>query len=270
MQLKQLDLCSGIGVGFPLAGLRLGGFDLVGLCERDEYCRDILIKRFPSSHLYTDIRTFLYIHNERKIWEEEAIDIITATPPCQSFSVQGHRRGADDERDCFPAVICAISEIKPKFFCIENVRGLLSCPYKPGFRIRYFAGILDKLSECGYDAEWQVVSSGMFTSLFLRERVLLVGISRSLKFSVQPTAWTEQIRESVEKVRSFSLPRGGCEPGILGGEFRDSALVVRPVGVKVGDPINRRRREALGNCLDPRVAKVALRRVLYLNSLMQE
>ncbi|MEH2252307.1 hypothetical protein [Nostoc sp.] len=38
---RQLDLCSGVGAGFCLAGLQ-HGFNLIGTAEIDEYCSGIL------------------------------------------------------------------------------------------------------------------------------------------------------------------------------------------------------------------------------------
>ena len=263
--LRQLDLCSGVGAGFPFAGIRTGGFALVGLCERDEWCQSILKLRYPDLPIIADVKRYDW-SDKNKYNRCRDIDIITASPPCQPFSVQGKRLGADDERDCIPAVIKAIASIQPKFFAIENVKGLLSCPYRPGFRVRYFAGILTKFSECGYDAEWIVVSSGHFTSPFLRERLLLVGISRRVEFLSQPCSWSEQIREQLESQRRFTK-RGVLESELSRKSLPTAVRLHEPVGVAIGISINRRRREALGNALDPRVAAVALQRILYLQSI---
>jgi DNA (cytosine-5)-methyltransferase 1 len=252
------DYCSGVGVGFPLAATQLRKFTLTGLCEIDEYCRDILSLRFPGVPIERDIKA---LDSKR-----EKVEVITASPPCQPFSVQGKRLGADDDRDCFPALLAKIATVKPRFFCIENVRGLLSCPYKPGFKVRYFAGILDQLSRCGYDVEWQVARSGFYQCPFLRERLLLVGFSRSIEFRQQPCTWTEQIRSELE-ANWTSTKRGVHQPSFSRECFYDSRGMVRPLGVPNGNSTTRRRREALGNCLDPRVAAVALRRVLYLDSI---
>ncbi|NER30728.1 MAG: hypothetical protein F6J89_24710 [Symploca sp. SIO1C4] len=90
--LTQLDLCSGVGAGFPLAGLQLGGFELIGLCERDDYCRDILSKRFNSCYIHTDVRDTKDLNSIRTVFGE--IDLISASPPCQPFSEKGKRKGA--------------------------------------------------------------------------------------------------------------------------------------------------------------------------------
>ncbi|NEP02038.1 MAG: DNA cytosine methyltransferase [Symploca sp. SIO2E9] len=263
--LTQLDLCSGVGAGFPLAGLQLGGFELIGLCERDDYCRDILSKRFNSCYIHTDVRDTKELNSIRTVFGE--IDLISASPPCQPFSVQGKRKGAADERDCFNAVCQAIARIQPKFFCIENVPGLLNCPYCPGATRGYFRHILGYLSEFGYDAEWICVGSAHFGAAFIGERLLLVGSSRRLKLNWESaTPWSEQSREQVETARTDWKRRGG-KPGFPREAIRyPQGMDISP-GVKNGSSTIRRQREAIGNSLDWRIAQLALRRVLYLNSL---
>ena len=79
--LRQLDLCSGVGAGFPLAGIKLEEFELVGLCEIDSWCQGILSTRFPEVPIYSDVRRLPRLTN---------IDIITASPPCQPLSRSTH------------------------------------------------------------------------------------------------------------------------------------------------------------------------------------
>ena len=59
MQLTQLDLCSGVGAGFCLAGLQ-HGFNLIGTAEIDEYCSGILELRYPGTHNYGDVQSLAY------------------------------------------------------------------------------------------------------------------------------------------------------------------------------------------------------------------
>ncbi|WP_099069310.1 DNA cytosine methyltransferase [Nostoc linckia] len=271
MQLTQLDLCSGVGAGFCLAGLQLG-FELVGTAEIDEYCSGILKLRYPGIHNYGDVREIprraerrlgYYMHPGR-------IDIITASPPCPPFSTEGQRLGADDERDCFPAVLDSIKQLQPKFAAIENVPGLLNCPYRPGDNKLYFRHILERLFSIGYDAEWLTIGSGHCTAPFIRERVLLVAVSRSLVIDWEKSAtWTDQARGWIEGFR-IAAKRRGIEPGYPLRVVRTPAELARPLGVPSRSPIVRKQRAAAGNLLDPRVASIALNRILYLNSLCRE
>ncbi|MBD2060725.1 DNA (cytosine-5-)-methyltransferase [Trichocoleus sp. FACHB-6] len=266
-QLTQLDLCSGVGAGFALAGLQLG-FDLVGLCETDFYCRDILSKRYPRRPILGDIK--------RQEWTDikhsriADADIITASSPCQPFSVQGKRLGADDERDCFPAVVRAIREIQPRFFAIENVPGLLSCPFKFGWSSgSYFKILTGAIEQIGYRWEKLIISSGHFAAPFLRERLLLVGVSgRTLVQWERAATWSDQAREFFEIERAAQRRRG-IKPGYPKRLVQSPAELPRSLGVPSGNGLIRSQRTAAGNLLDPRVAAVALRRILYLSELSQ-
>lgn len=59
------------------------------------------------------------------------VDLITGGPPCQPFSTAGKRLSVGDPRgSLFKEFIRIVKEIQPRFFVMENVRGLLSAPIK--------------------------------------------------------------------------------------------------------------------------------------------
>ncbi|WP_445251309.1 DNA cytosine methyltransferase [Microcoleus sp. herbarium5] len=281
-----LDLCSGIGAGFPYAGIKLWERSPNYFCEWNSYCRRILATRFPGIYRIDDIRKCDFELNN-------PVQLITASPPCQPFSVDGKRLAANDSRNCFPDVLRAIQATRPKFAVIENVAGLLNCPYSPGDKPgTYFSYVLDSLSSIGFDAEWQSISSAHFASPWRRERLIIVAISRRLEWGgEQAAAWEEQVRDSVESIKTDS-GWGSSGPGIprawlptadriheSAGEPDSPRIVASPgaaiadrpqIGVASRDGDNRDRREALGNALDWRVAAVGLRRVEYLSDLAAE
>jgi DNA (cytosine-5)-methyltransferase 1 len=192
--MRQLDLCSGVGAGFGIAGLR-AGWELVGICENDNYCTDILSKRFPGVYNYGDVRGL-------RVQDIRGIDVITASAPCQPFSINGKRLGATDERDCFPAVLESITRIQPKFFCIENVTGLLTCPNYPGQPTgSYFRGVVTTIDSSGYDAEWVCVCSGHFAAPFLRQPQLPGSITTE-KF-LEENLDTEELNQETSLTEKF-------------------------------------------------------------------
>ena len=54
------------------------------------------------------------------------IDVLTGGPPCQSFSLAGERRKNDKKDDLFSYYLKVISTIRPKYFVMENVYGILT------------------------------------------------------------------------------------------------------------------------------------------------
>lgn len=54
------------------------------------------------------------------------IDVLVGGPPCQSFSLAGSRKKNDKKDDLFAYYLKVISLIKPKYFVMENVYGILT------------------------------------------------------------------------------------------------------------------------------------------------
>jgi DNA (cytosine-5)-methyltransferase 1 len=162
--LRFFDAFSGIG-GFKIA-LENVGFKGIGFCDNDKY----------ATQLY-----MAYLANNNEVYYEDIRKIDTTTMPdfeifcggfpCQSFSIAGKRRGFEDTRGTlFFEVARILSDKKPKYFILENVKGLLN--HDGG---RTFATIIKVLSDLGYQVQWQVLNSKFFGVPQNRERVYIVG-----------------------------------------------------------------------------------------------
>lgn len=57
---------------------------------------------------------------------DTGIDVLTGGPPCQSFSLAGERRKNDKKDDLFSYYLKVIEAIRPKYFVMENVYGILT------------------------------------------------------------------------------------------------------------------------------------------------
>lgn len=120
----------------------------------------------PTSNFYEDIRSFSGTKYKDKI------DWLHESPPCQSYSMAGSRRGAADEKGglMFEA-IKKIDEIQPKMFSVENVRGLLSANDGEDWK-----NILkDFKSLKGYTISWGIMNAKDQGTPQNRERVFIVG-----------------------------------------------------------------------------------------------
>lgn len=62
---------------------------------------------------------------ERK-FTDSTIDVLVGGPPCQSFSLAGERKKNDKKDDLFSYYLQVISAIRPKYFVMENVHGILT------------------------------------------------------------------------------------------------------------------------------------------------
>jgi DNA (cytosine-5)-methyltransferase 1 len=150
------SLFSGIG-GLDL-GLERAGMNVIWQSEIDPYCSRVLKKHWPEVPNYGDIK-------EIKWHEIERPDVICGGYPCQPFSTAGKRRGSEDSRHLWPWVQYGISQLRPRYAILENVRGHLSMGG---------TDVLGDLASIGYDAEWRVISAASVGANHRRDRVFIV------------------------------------------------------------------------------------------------
>ena len=143
-------------------------FKVVGHCEIDKYASDVLRYNFP------DIPNF---HDVTKIVDRDDIpefDLLIGGFPCQAFSIAGLRKGFDDEKgrgQLIYNIFDILKKHRPKYLCLENVKGLLS--HNKGDS---FEAILEFLSKLGYNLDFEVVNSKHFGLAQNRERVFIIGV----------------------------------------------------------------------------------------------
>ena len=163
-QLTFFDIFSGIG-GFKIA-LERAGFKSIGFCDNDEYANKLYRAYFQNDKelFFDDVTTI-------NTAELPDFDILCAGFPCQSFSIAGKRRGFEDTRGTmFFEVARILKDKTPKYFILENVKGLLS--HNGG---KTFQRILEILTDIGYSVQWQLLNSKFFGVPQNRERVYIVG-----------------------------------------------------------------------------------------------
>lgn len=165
--MKYFSMFSGIG-GFEL-GLENSDYDFecVGYSEIDKYADSIYRKNFPGHKGYGDATKL----DPRDLPD---FDLLVGGFPCQAFSVAGHRRGFDDTRGTlFFEIARVLRDKRPRYFLLENVRGLLSHDKGETFQI-----ILEILADLGYYVKWKVYNSKNYGVPQNRERLFIEGYSR--------------------------------------------------------------------------------------------
>lgn len=164
-------------------GMRNGGIDAVLACEFNKYCRMTIAKNRPDMALIGDINNYSAddILRMAKIPDGKKVDVIFGGPPCQAFSTAGARRAFDDDRgNVFLRYIEVVKSIRPTYFVIENVRGLLSAPYYYADLDEPIKGgalcvIIDELEAAGYTISFELYNAANFGAPQIRERVVIIG-----------------------------------------------------------------------------------------------
>ena len=114
--------------------------------------------------------------------------LICGGPPCQPFSTAGKRLGINDPRgSLFMEFIRMIDYIRPRFFVMENVKGIMSAPLKhvpiqerddsdpkqkPGTVLDV---ILSEFEKLGYKTVYGVLDAVNYGGPQFRERFVLIG-----------------------------------------------------------------------------------------------
>lgn len=171
---------SGVGA-FNQALIRLGiDYEEVFACDMDKYARQTFCLNFGEPKYYPQN---VY---DREI-PVESLDIFMSSPPCQSFSLAGKRKGEDDKRGIlFYNTHEFIFKNNPRYFIIENVKGLLSDDGGKTFQrwIDYLGGksvngnpvIFPHEESTPYHVYYQVLNAKNYGIPQNRERVFIIGI----------------------------------------------------------------------------------------------
>ena len=159
MEMRLLDLFSGIG-GFSYAAEKLvGGYKTVAFCEMDEFCQKVLQKHWPEIPIYDDVRTLDATRLGR-------IDIVTGGYPCQPFSQAGKRQGEKDERHLWPEMLRIIKSCKPRYVVAENVAGHVNMGLDQ---------VLTDLEDQGYTTRPIIIPACAKNAPHRRDRVWIIG-----------------------------------------------------------------------------------------------
>jgi len=141
----------------------------IGFSEVDKYASKVYSKHFPTHKPYGDITKI----DARTLPD---FDLFVGGVPCQSWSIAGKRGGFEDPRgNMWFESIKIIREKKPKYFLLENVKGLLS--HDGG---KSMERICEELCGCGYAIDFEVLNAKNFGVPQNRERVFIIGFRLDL------------------------------------------------------------------------------------------
>lgn len=133
--IKYLDLFAGAGgfsEGFMQAytqdkyyNFRLAS-DINENCELTHRVRYNKMLGLDTDFLCQDIMEDSFLPNLLQKLHGQEIDVITGGPSCQSFSLAGRRKKLDKRDDLFYHYLKVIKALRPKYFIMENVKGILT------------------------------------------------------------------------------------------------------------------------------------------------
>lgn len=166
--LKMIDLFCGAG------GLSLGftqeGFVTCLANDIQPVCVDTYAHNHPETPrdkiILGDIT--LLVDTIDKLVSEDSVDIIVGGPPCQGFSMANRQRLIDDPRNkLYKSFVEVVKKIKPPFFVMENVKGMLSVKDQ----------VIEDFASIGYKTHARVLNAKDYGIPQNRERLIYIGNS---------------------------------------------------------------------------------------------
>lgn len=182
-----IDLFAGAG-GLSL-GFEQAGFDVVAAVEVDPvHCA---IHKFNFPHTAVIPRSVVGlsaedIRREAKIGDAP-VDCVFGGPPCQGFSLIGHRVLDDPRNSLVLEFVRIVKELDARTFVFENVKGLTVGKQK---------GFLDELvrafEDAGYAVQlpWRVLDAADFGTPQHRQRLILMGAKKGQPLPNYPAQQT--------------------------------------------------------------------------------
>lgn len=182
------------GVGGLALGFMRSGYDIKLSLDLKQSVSRNLHENFPHlNHITQDVEE-LTPESLREMVGDVDIDVVFGGSPCQGFSMFGKRRFVNtrahnlstDPRNLLTLKYLELAaSLQPKAILLENVKGLLSAPYRPD--VSFIEESAKLLEDAGYEVDYQLVNSAHQGVPQARERVILVAVRAGLQF-----AWPEQ------------------------------------------------------------------------------
>lgn len=169
---KIVDLFSGCG-GFSL-GAELAGFKSLAAIDIDPTLQSGYRRNFPGTRAVQANIADIDRGAWRQLLDGARPDGVIGGPPCQGFSTIGKRRKDDPRNSLVHHYFRHIALLRPKFFVMENVAGLLNED-----NIDTLRDAIDSISGQYEVLAPFVVNASHFGAPTSRRRVIVVGFDPS-------------------------------------------------------------------------------------------
>jgi len=213
------------GAGGMSQGFILQGFKLSGAIEIEKNFFETFTKNHEDQihnkdfFIEDDIRILQIKKRIGAIKKEMDIEVIIGGPPCQGFSLAGWRDEKDKRNQLFKDFLWIVKELRPKFFVMENVPGILTM--KKG---KVMDEILNSFKRIGYFVNDPIMlKAEEFGVPQLRRRVFVIGSLEEIKL-LPPRPLFSFENPSLPKPITVKMAIGNLPPLKPGeGEFVSDA-----------------------------------------------
>lgn len=196
---NAISLFSG-AMGLDL-GVEKAGFNIRVCVEMDKWAVETIHANSDIPVIENDINK---VSTEEILktagLKREEVKLVVGGPPCQAFSTAGRQRGLADFRgNVIIQYLRVVTDIRPEYFILENVRGLLSAQlntvpeeYAEYENIKDIKGsvlhfLTTEFKKLGYKISYALLNAANYGVPEKRERMIIIGHLGSRVPIPQPT-----------------------------------------------------------------------------------
>lgn len=198
-----VDLFAGAG-GMTL-GFEQAGFDVLASVEIDPIHCAIHEYNFPFWTVLCRSVTEITGEEIRRLSAigDRDIDVVFGGPPCQGFSLIGKRSLDDNRNGLVFHFLRLILELKPKFFVMENVKGMTIGKHR-----HFLQEIIEEFWKSGYKVKenYQILNAAYYGVPQNRERLFLMGCRKDCDLPNYPHPITKPKSKNSENCKLSNLP----------------------------------------------------------------
>jgi len=198
-----IDLFAGAG-GMSL-GFEQAGFDIAAAVEIDPVHAAVHHFNFPETKVIARSIVGLSGGEVREIARigRRPVDVVFGGPPCQGFSLMGHRVLDDSRNQLVREFVRLVSELDAKTFVFENVKGLTIGKHRS-----FLDALIEVFDSAGYRVRipWQVLNAINYGVPQNRQRLFLLGSKRGIPIPAYPEPTSAAEPELFDRDRLKSSP----------------------------------------------------------------
>lgn len=177
------------GAGGMSLGFEQAGFDVAAAVEVDPVHCAIHKFNFPQTAVIPKSVSALTGAEIRRLagMGDRRVACVFGGPPCQGFSLIGHRVLDDPRNRLVMDFVRLVSELDADTFVFENVKGLTVGKHKA-----FLDGLVTAFETCGYKVRlpWRVLNADCFGVPQHRERLFLLGAKQGGTLPEYPQSTT--------------------------------------------------------------------------------
>ena len=189
------------GAGGLALGLSNSGFDILYSFDIDAKAIATMRSNYKYLPIHqTEIKDIYEINIDTLInmvgLRQGELDLLAGGPPCQGFSIQRSGNDIDVRNNLVSKYIEVVKSIRPKFFLMENVPGILG---KRGAGL--LKETLDTISNEGYFIHQRLLDAQNYDVPQRRRRVIIIGERKDHEYPLfkypEPTDHIVTVRDTI-------------------------------------------------------------------------